>query len=78
MKPERFARWPRAKGGALAPLRDVLPNPRMQPTSWAGARLRSGGTLRDRAKERGLRGRELDRPRLMRTSLGGPDDSPVT
>ena len=67
MKPERCCTLAQGQGGRSRALRDVLPNPRMQPTS-AGARLCSGGTLL----------RELDCPRLMRNSLGGPDDSPVT
>jgi hypothetical protein len=50
----------------------VLPNPRMQPTSWRGAAPRSGGTLRVcHYGGVGLCGREHESPQLMRKSLGG-------
>jgi hypothetical protein len=49
----------------------LTPNPRMQPTGRRGARLRVGVARRERAKEIGLCGRQLEGLQLMRTTLGG-------
>jgi len=51
-------------------LRFSLSEARMQPTGRTGARLRAGGTLRERRRNVGLCGRGPEGLQLMRKSLG--------